>query len=364
MPKIVHLADVHIGKKFHKLGHKGDTLRQRIFKSFVTALALAIEEKADLVVIAGDLFDSNRVSPATVRSVTSELNRIAHIPVVILPGTHDCYDLHSVYRRKEWELCPHVRIFTENMPQTFTFPNTGVAVHGVANRSNKGPESPLGGLKPSENAVFNLAVAHGSLKIPGRTGEDDYIFTQEEIKQSGMDYIALGHWHRIFDCSDGRTKACYCGAPQQLSFSQGGGTVNLVYLTKDGIFVEARPVGCSPWITLDYSPPLNFPQIGDDLAGITAEGLVRISLTGCMNKKEREDLLSLVAEWEEKCLHIEIDWSECRMIRGQIPLENFPQNTVGFYFAQWMTERVTEAVGEEQELLEEAMHLGMDYLLG
>ena len=363
MPKIVHLADVHIGKKFHKLGHKGDVLREQIFKSFTKALTLAVEEKVDLVMIAGDLFDSNRVSPAIVRTVTGELNRIAPIPVIILPGTHDCYDTQSVYRRKDWELCPHVRIFREKQPQIFTFPHLGVAVHGVANQSNKGPESPLSGLKPSED-ILNLAVAHGSLKIPGRTGEDDYIFTSEEIKQSGMDYIALGHWHRIFDCSEGGTKACYSGAPQQLSFSQGGGTVNLVHLTKDNIFVDPRPVGCSPWITLNYSTPLNFVQIAEDLAEVPTEGLIKISLTGNINRKEREDLLQLVVEREEKCLHIELNWTECRVARERFPLESFPQSTVGYYFGQWMSERIAQAVGEEQELLEEAMHLGMDYLQG
>lgn len=364
MPKIVHLADVHVGKKFHKLGHQGDVLRSQILKSFRAGLRIAVEEKADLVVIAGDLFDSNRVSPAMVRSVMGELQKINPIPVVILPGTHDCYDTQSVYRRKDWELCPHIKIFRENRPQTFTFPQFSLAVHGRANQSNKGLESPLKELQPAEDAAFNLAVAHGTLQIPGRTSDDDYVFTPEEIKNSRMDYIALGHWHKTFNCSEDRTTAYYCGPPQQLSFSQGGGSVNLVCLTKDGVAVEPRLVGGSTWLNLSYNLPLNLAQLSADLAGISEETLVCISLNGCISRREKEDFLRLEEEWEEKFLYLEVNWSGCRVLRDQLSLDSFPPNTVSHHFVCWMNERITQAVGDEQELLADAMHMGMDYLLG
>lgn len=364
MPKIIHLADVHIGKKFHRLGHKGETLREHIFKSFIATLKLAMKEKVDLVIIAGDLFDSNRVSPATVRSVTVEFQRISPIPVVILPGTHDCYDTQSVYRRKDWELCPNVRIFRGSQPETFTFPSVGIAVHGIANQSNKGPESPLRGLKPLENTIFNIAVAHGSFAIPGRSNEDDYLFHPDEIKQSGMSYIAFGHWHKVFNCSEAQTTAYYSGAPQQLSFSQGGGTVNLVNLNQEDVLVEHRSVRCSPWITLKYELPLNLQQLNDDLMEVPKEALVRISINGSMQRKEKESFSNMIMEWEDKFFHLEMDWTDSRVSREEFDITSFPKNTVGFHFIQNMSDRFAEAVGEEQELLEKAMHLGADYLLG
>ena len=61
---------------------------------------LALAEKVDLFLIAGDLFDSNVQPRRSVERVAAELKRLveARIRTVIIPGTHDVYDRASIYR--------------------------------------------------------------------------------------------------------------------------------------------------------------------------------------------------------------------------------------------------------------------------
>jgi exonuclease SbcD len=100
MLRIIHTADVHLGARHDDLGEQASAQRERQFAAFVATVDLAIAEKVDLVLIAGDLFDSNVQPRRSVERVAAQLKRLAEakIRVVILPGTHDVYDRSSIYR--------------------------------------------------------------------------------------------------------------------------------------------------------------------------------------------------------------------------------------------------------------------------
>ena len=59
MLRIIHTADVHLGARHDDLGEQASAQRERQFAAFVATIDLAIAEKVDLVLISGDLFDSN-----------------------------------------------------------------------------------------------------------------------------------------------------------------------------------------------------------------------------------------------------------------------------------------------------------------
>jgi len=60
--KILHTADVHLGRPFSGLGSRGKQLRAAQLGTLRRIVDIAASEKVDCVVIAGDLFDSNEVS--------------------------------------------------------------------------------------------------------------------------------------------------------------------------------------------------------------------------------------------------------------------------------------------------------------
>src|SRR5918992_4794790 len=100
MPRLLHVADAHLGARHQDLGEAAARQRERQFAAFRRAIDLAIEERVDLFLVAGDLFDSNSQPARSVERVAAELKRLPAngIAAVVLPGTHDVYDAASIYR--------------------------------------------------------------------------------------------------------------------------------------------------------------------------------------------------------------------------------------------------------------------------
>jgi DNA repair exonuclease SbcCD nuclease subunit len=116
-------------------------------------------------------------------------------------------------------------------------------------------------------------MVHGSLAIPDRTDRDEVVFTREEIEASGLDYLALGHWHSAQQGRAGGTTWAYAGAPEPVAVTQdGAGKVLLVELDETNgsrsVRVEERRVGRTRFEKLD----LDAATIGDQPAVVAAIG--------------------------------------------------------------------------------------------
>ncbi len=100
MLRLLQTSDLHLGARNVDLGEAAATLRDRRFAAFERSLALAVSEKVDLVLIVGDLFDTNDVTKGLVSRVAAGLGGPgqAGIRTVILPGDHDRNEPSSVYR--------------------------------------------------------------------------------------------------------------------------------------------------------------------------------------------------------------------------------------------------------------------------
>src|SRR3954471_16674381 len=100
MLRIIHTADVHLGARHDDLGEQAAAQRERQFAAFKATVDLALSEKVDLFLIAGDLFDSNVQPRRPVERLPAELKRLTEprIRTIIIPGTHDCFDRASIYR--------------------------------------------------------------------------------------------------------------------------------------------------------------------------------------------------------------------------------------------------------------------------
>jgi exonuclease SbcD len=260
MVRLLHMADVHLGARHDDLGPAAAAQRERQFEAFKRAIDLALAERVDLVLVCGDLFDSNSQPRRSVERAAAEFARLAqrHIPVVVIPGTHDCYDAASIYR--VFDLAEMagatsdsglVTVLTDSTP-AIDFDQIGVTVRAKIYPTKKASESPLGALKVPDGAAasgkWQVGMIHGSLAIPGRFDGDDVAFTEQEVADSGLDYLALGHWHSFREGRAGKTVWAYSGAPEPVALDQdGAGQVVLVSLDehdgKRSVAVEARTVG-------------------------------------------------------------------------------------------------------------------------
>ena len=265
MPRLLHMADVHLGARHHDLGEAAAQQRERQFAAFGRALDVALGERADLVLIAGDLFDSNAQPRRSVERVAGELKRLvaAGIGTVILPGTHDAYDAASIYRAYDLptlagvaEDSAAVVVLTPERSDVI-YRGLDLAVHARTFDTKRAPQSPLAGLRAEPSDVtWHVGLVHGSLRIAGKVEQDDVMFDESEIASSGLDYLALGHWHSFTQGRVGSTTWAYAGAPEPVAVDQdGAGQVLLVALEGRGedksVTVEARTVGQTRFRRLD-----------------------------------------------------------------------------------------------------------------
>jgi DNA repair exonuclease SbcCD nuclease subunit len=257
MLRLLHTADVHLGARHADLGDRAATQRERQFAAFVATVDLALAEKVDLVLIAGDLFDSNTQPRRSVERAAAQIKRLvdARIRVVIAPGTHDVYDRASIYRAYDLPALAGAvgsDLVTVLDPEHHDvhLPALDVVVHGRCYATKRAPESPLAGLdvQGDDRATWHVGLLHAALAIEGRTDGDDVVIRTEEIEASNLDYLALGHWHSTSKGKAGRTAYAYSGAPEPIALDQDrAGNVLVVTLdaargTKS-VEIEERKVG-------------------------------------------------------------------------------------------------------------------------
>jgi DNA repair exonuclease SbcCD nuclease subunit len=256
--RLLHLADAHLGGSGPAFGTRVHEHQGRLMEAFSRAIEEGIHRQVDAVLIAGDLFDARRPSERTLQEAVAQLNRLGALtpPIhcFLLPGTHDCLDAHSVYRRPEFS-APHLHVWTAEGPATFRLPDDSLAVHGNPQWLGHREHRPLRGLAPDPSATFNVALAHGSIELPGLVEEDDALIARQDIAACAMDYVALGHWHDLADYSAGKVVARYSGSPEITSVKQAGiGGALVVTLSGAGARVERVQTGTLRCESLELSP--------------------------------------------------------------------------------------------------------------
>jgi DNA repair exonuclease SbcCD nuclease subunit len=259
MLRIIHTADIHLGARHDDLGVQAAAQRDRQFAAFRATVELALAEKVDLFLIAGDLFDSNVQPRRSVERVAGELKRLAEarIRTVIIPGTHDVYDRTSIYRAYDLKAMSgsteHDDLVTVLTPDVTSVHLAALdaVVFGRVFDTKRAPVSPLAGLGTAADttgAAWRIGMVHGSIAIPGKTDRDEVVITNEEIASSRLDYLALGHWHSTQQGRAGAVAYAYAGAPEAVALDQDrAGKVLLIELEdvdgKRTVTIEDRIVG-------------------------------------------------------------------------------------------------------------------------
>lgn len=391
MLRIIHTADVHLGARHDDLGEQAAAQRERQFAAFVAAIDLALAEKVDLFLIAGDLFDSNVQPRRSVERVAAQLRRLAEsrIRTVIIPGTHDCYDRSSIYRAYDLKALAgstpdddFVTVLHPDLPSVH-LPACDVMVHGPVFATKRAPHSPLRDLDPSTDAAgatWRIGMVHGSIAIPGKTDRDEVVVTTDEIAATNLDYLALGHWHSAQQGKAGTVTYAYAGAPEAVALDQDrAGKVLLVELDGAGetrtVRVAEHQVGRTRFekLDLDASSIVSQPALVETLARKgDADLVLDARIVGV-----RPDELDLSLEEVESALGSAFlkvrvrDRSLPAMTEGALP----PPDTIAGAFIRDLESRIAElesapgtdsgdSGAEEAAELRDALRLGRLLLAG
>jgi len=214
--KILHAADLHLDSPFAGLSPERAAQRRAEQRELVRGLVdLAAREQVDLVLLAGDLFDSGRIYRDTARELAEDLSRI-EAPVFIAPGNHDPFDGASPYALPIWP--SNVHIFSSATVQKMELPELNCVVYGAAFLSERQDQSPLTGFRAPEDGRIHLMTLHANTEGAGYAP-----ITAAQIADSGLDYLALGHIHRTGGLQrSANTCWAYPGCPEGRGFDEAG----------------------------------------------------------------------------------------------------------------------------------------------
>src|SRR5262245_50971112 len=130
--RVLHTADVHLDIDSYGSPDEQAAFRARGRRLFQRLVDRALGDEADLVLIAGDLFDHNRVPDDTVAFVQAQLRRLRQ-PVVILPGNHDAMRANGIYDRHDLAAgASHIHVIRHLGGESIAFPELDAVVWGRA----------------------------------------------------------------------------------------------------------------------------------------------------------------------------------------------------------------------------------------
>jgi DNA repair exonuclease SbcCD nuclease subunit len=194
--KLVHAADLHIDSPLRGLeryeGAPVGAMRGATRRAVENLVAVCIEERASLLVLAGDLYDGDWKDYATGLFFAQQMARLAaaDIPVAWIRGNHDAASRIS----RHLGLPANVRELDTRAPETVVYEALGVAVHGQG-FAQRAVTTDLAARYPDPiRGVFNVGLLHTS--ADGKPGHEPYApCSPDALADKGYDYWALGHVH-------------------------------------------------------------------------------------------------------------------------------------------------------------------------
>ncbi len=331
--RLLHIADAHLDTPFYG---REESLRRKLRdacrQAFSRAVEEAIERDVHALLIAGDLFDDDRLSFTTERFLLEAMGRLkeAGVAVFYATGNHD--PGRAGYRAHQLGWPDNVHLFTTAQPETVAITDrhgTQLGWLTAAGHSSRREEKNLAArYGQARNELPHVALLHAQvISARGAEYHDRYApCTEEDLSASGFDYWALGHIHmqQRVSCN---LPAWYAGNLQGRNPRETGPKGALYVEVAKGAAVQPEFMSLAPvtwdWIQLPCpSEARAFESLVGDLAASLRgsvnladerEHLVRVDLTGesllAAELCEVENLLELTEKLRGQT---EVGWLEIR----------------------------------------------------
>lgn len=268
--KFVHLSDLHLGKRVN-----GYSMIEDQKYILIKILNVIDEQKAEAVVIAGDVYDKPIPPTEAVQLFDDFLFRLVerNLQILVISGNHDSperiafgsrfmdksgvhmsqvyngkndlVELKDKYGKVNFYMLPFVkpsnvrRFFEDEEINTYTD-----AVRVAVSHMNVN--------KKARNVIITHQFVTGAqrsesetIAVGGTDNVDSYVFDD-------FDYVALGHIHGPQNV--GKNTVRYCGTPLKYSFSE-------ISHKKSVTVVEMKEKGNVKVSTVELTPKLDMREI-------------------------------------------------------------------------------------------------------
>lgn len=358
--KIIHTSDIQLGTHFVGLKLAGDKLRAGIKSIFSKIVDYTVNEKADLLIIAGNLFDSYDVSRNLQDYVAGELSRLNDIPVVILPGSKSNNIDDSFW--KSWNSLNSLKnafVITDLKKPYFSIRNLDCTVYGFPKNPSKDVENVLGRPVAKQNTKYHIGVA---CYPPDEA--------KSEIGRIGMefDYIALGNNHFFQNLTEFGINAAYSGSPEKLDFNQeGAGNIACVEIDSNNKpVVKKISIGSFNWQSMEISA--KEISSNDDLTNrlkplAKTDTLLKVRLSGLALFESSLVPIYVQQLLENEFLYLDII-DDMKVLPENISEVKVSEKTILGQYIKYMAQEINEGDANRKSQLEKSLKVGYALLQG
>jgi DNA repair protein SbcD/Mre11 len=371
--RFIHTSDIHLDTSFSGScfpSRLGDRKREAIRGTFRRIIEAARDQAVDFLLIAGDLFEADRVTPDTVEFLKRQFETLNAIPVFISPGNHDPYGKGSPYKEESWP--GNVHIFDREEFQSIELPEIGVRVTGFGFTHAQLEDRPFQKLGILSYDYFNVVLVHGSdlSRVPfGKAKHGP--FEIGEIAGKNIQYCALGHYHQQHQIPNpiDAAQVWYSGIPEGRGWDEEGpcgyisgeiidGALKLESQVCNQFALHSLIVECDAFSTREQIVDAVLQRRGDLFDTKT---ILKIRLTGSVDPKLDLSISELEERLAGEALYIQ--WVD--QTRPALDFESIAQEkTLRGRFVRILNERLAMAPQEERETLERARLYGVQALSG
>ncbi len=365
--KILHCADVHIGSAESSLGTIAESRRAETLITFEKIINLAKDSNIDILLIAGDLFNSNSIEKSFVDRVFECFSSIPDIKIVYAAGNHDPLNSDSPFKR---ESLPDNLFVLDTKDCFVEFSDLNTRVYGKSFKEVYMQGVHRFSLNADDNYI-NLMCIHGEIRSD--LGSDYNSITSDFIKSSNMDYIALGHVHKRSEIGKiGDTYVSYPGCPEGQGFDElGEKGVYIGEISKDDCALQFVPVAKRMHLAenIDISGLSSSNEIAEYILKTLktkypenyADNLYKIILIGAIGDEVNLSLSEIATRLND-CLYFAKlrDKTEIKLDFEALSHEK----TLKGIFVKNMLSRIESADENQKEILTHALNIGIKAFSG
>lgn len=200
--RILHVADLHLDTPFIGVSSQLEVYQEQLIKApyqaFERCIAIAINQAVDVVIIAGDIFDSQQQTIYAQNFFVQQLKRLEKesIPVIICYGNHD----YIRSDRTPLKYSDNVHVFEDDSvsaidlhlknDETARFYGFSYTTNWISERKIK--QFPIN----PQQTDYTIGVMHAQMESSTALNANYAPYSLPELLSKNYDYWALGHIHK------------------------------------------------------------------------------------------------------------------------------------------------------------------------
>lgn len=352
MLRIFHIADVHLGLTFRNHPEASDSLVNARYDTLGRLTTLANEREADILAIAGDLFDKTGMKVSEIHRAAEKISRFEGKVVLVLPGNHDYITPESaLWDRFRNEAGDHVRVLTRKAAVDLTDYGLDAVVYPAPCHAKHSPENAVGWVKNAHkpSGKIHIGMAHGSIGGVSPDFDGQYFPMEvDELQDAGVNIWLMGHTHKTWPEIPGQKDTIFNpGTPEPDGFNCHHGGQAFLHVIDENKTIRTEVLETGQHRFLRLERVLNSPGDCRKLAvefsgGEYQSSVVRLTVSGRLDPEVYDEWLEIRNGIRRDCLELKMeDAGLKRKVTGEQIRNEFTEGS--------FPERLLSSIPEEEE---------------